>query len=316
MNRGEALDRRVEVSAEISNQVYKYEGSFTKALNKGQSTKDAKQSAETNFWKKIGDNSNLQLVDSMYDPTTGVAAVAVTDKQTGETYLTYAGTNYDADGMKDVKADVSIAFNNPLYLKVVADSAVEFYEKVEKTGANITVTTGHSYGDFLDTRVAIEKQVPYKFGYQGAPQSAAENNIYKSKYASTALELLNDLTQSHLEVDGCIKDSEKEEKRVKNLIDNYKGYAVTFSTTRDALTNALWEQSETEIGFDGKVYNDGSDLDWGAKASVKVLSDLYDTNVAPAYVGQVIAIDRPIEHSMSVYLKDEQTMALYKANRL
>ena len=39
------------------------------------------------------------------------------DDQTGETYIAYAGTNFQADGYKDIRSDVAIGLNDPLYLK-------------------------------------------------------------------------------------------------------------------------------------------------------------------------------------------------------
>ena len=56
-------------------------------------------------------------------------------------------------------------------LKKRTNHALDFYDRVEAKGNYITTTTGHSYGEFHSGRVALERQVPYNFGYQGAPQS-------------------------------------------------------------------------------------------------------------------------------------------------
>jgi len=51
------------------------------------------------------------------------------------------------------------------------------------------------------------------------------------------------------------KQSDSEEKiatlkaSLEELRKNYKGHSVTFSTTRDALTNVAWAQSGKEISF-------------------------------------------------------------------
>lgn len=74
----------------------------------------------------------------------------------GETYIAYAGTNKDADGATDFISDANIGANNSAYLKRLGDKATSFYDRVQSNGDNITVTTGHSYGDFLASRVAIE----------------------------------------------------------------------------------------------------------------------------------------------------------------
>ncbi|KXT85057.1 hypothetical protein STRDD11_00566 [Streptococcus sp. DD11] len=58
-----------------------------------------------------------------------------------------------------------------------------------------------------------------------------------------------------------LKAAEEEAKRVEELRKNYKGHSVTFSTTRDALTNIAWAQSGKEISFKGQTL-DGEISEW------------------------------------------------------
>ena len=103
---------------------------------------------------------SYKIVDTMYDRGSGVAAIAVYDKLTKETYIAYAGTNMDADGHKDPIVDLAIALNDTLYLKEKNKPALDFYDRVEASGYYISTTTGHSYGEFQAGRTAMERQVP------------------------------------------------------------------------------------------------------------------------------------------------------------
>lgn len=165
MNEIEKSNRRVEMSAVLSDAVYDYEQDYT-------SGGDNPIGEAKAVLDKAGiDESSYDIVDSMYDKDSGVAAIAVKDTMTGETYIAYAGTNMGADGHKDPIVDLAIALNDTLYLKEKNKPALDFYDRVEASGHYISTTTGHSYGEYQAGRTAMERQVPYNFGYQGAPQS-------------------------------------------------------------------------------------------------------------------------------------------------
>ena len=152
MNSIETSNRRVEVSAKISDYVYEYEKDYT-----FRNPQNPLATTEELIKKSYGDS--LTIVDKMYDKDSGVAAIAVYDKVTEETYISYAGTNMDADGHKDPIVDLAIALNDSLYLKEKSKPALDFYDRVEASGHQITTTTGHSYGEFHGGRVALERQV-------------------------------------------------------------------------------------------------------------------------------------------------------------
>lgn len=302
----EEINRRVTVSADISASVYEFEKYFVKnsAWLSDKSKQDINMVKRELISKKAPLPPNTELTNYYYDPSTGVAAIAVKDNQTGETYIAYAGTNVEADSIQDPISDLHIGFSNQLPLRRIEDSATAFYREVQESGANVTVTTGHSYGDFLATRVAIVEQTPYKFGYQGAPQSVSTRSFLEINY--DLILLSGQVTKE--ELDAWIRAEKMEEERVNQLIANYSGYSATFATTADALTNALWEQKPNEIQFDGRVVLGGFDLDLAKSLLLHIVKRKLNTEVDTSYVGNVIAIDVPIEHDMSAYKSSMEAM--------
>ena len=346
MNQLEKSNRRVEVSALISDVVYTFETNYTANL----------PDPLANARKELEDAgiNNVEIVDHMYDKDSGVAAIAVKDTMTGETYIAYAGTNMDADGHKDPIVDLAIALNDTLYLKEKNKPALDFYDRVEASGHYISTTTGHSYGEFQAGRTAMERQVPYNFGYQGAPQSvngktanemvvagdaawyrevvANSNNfeefkgniilyIFKMSDYKVLIPILpNDkiLKQywdylSHLKDTSpeVLKAAKEEAERIEALRKNYKGYSVTFSTTRDVLTNIAWAQDGKEISFGGQALDNSAAetlLDNNTWLVLKFLGITRETK----YPGNVVAIDLPIHHRMTDYRNSVAAMEYTK----
>ncbi len=335
-NAQNSLQMRVDASSKVADYVYDFEDEYTNAIKEGKNTEDAYSAGFDAVSAKLG--NNLSIVNSSYDSDTGIAAIAVEDSQTGETYIAYAGTNVGADGIKDARSDVNIGTNNSVELKKLGDKATQFYDETVAMGKNVTVTTGHSYGDFMASRVAIERQVPYKFGYQGAPQTASDAHGLQaelflasevSSAGPTALGLLTanpimiaggqllklpfmGLSQGvgFLYSTGILRNYERE--RVQALTENYSGYAVTFSTTKDLLTNAVWQQDSSQINYHGKEKGTGSFnglIDFGKN----YLSAGYGINVQGQYVGNVVAIDLDIPHNMTDFRKNQEAMATAQA---
>ncbi|WP_241964657.1 SA1320 family protein [Streptococcus chenjunshii] len=300
----EKLERRVDVSAEISDYVYTYEQNYTKALkdNPKLNQDELNKKALKDFYVP----NNTTITDAMYDEETGVAALAVEDSQTGETYIAYAGTNMKADGMTDVTSDMAIGTNDALYLEELEKKAAAFYEKVERQGANITVSAGHSYGDFLSSRVAALKQIPYKFGFQGAPQAVSLLTLQE-----TALQqaLTTNNGYAPPELFTAAEASRTAADRAKKLVADYQGYAITFSTTRDILTNALWDQPKGEISFDGHIDLFNRNGDKAASGLMTALEIAMGTQSDPLYLGRVQAVDVPVFHSMRDYRQSAEAMA-------
>jgi len=348
MNEIEKSNRRVEMSAVLSDAVYKYEIAYTAGGN------DPIEMAVGVLRDAGIDKDSYEIVDKMYDPDSGVAAIAVYDKLTKETYISYAGTNMDADGHKDPIVDLAIALNDTLYLKEKNKPALDFYDRVEASGHYISTTTGHSYGEFQAGRTAMERQVPYNFGYQGAPQSVNgktanemvaagdaawyrevvdnSNNfeefkaniilyIFKMSDYKVLIPILpNDkiLKQywdylSHLKDTSpeVLKAAKEEAERIEALRKNYKGYSVTFSTTRDVLTNIAWAQDGKEISFGGQALDNSAAetlLDNNTWLVLKFLGITRETK----YPGNVVAIDLPIHHNMKDYRKNAEAMEYTK----
>ena len=348
MNEIEKSNRRVEMSAVLSDAVYKYEIAYTAGGN------DPIEMAVGVLRDAGIDKDSYEIVDKMYDPDSGVAAIAVYDKLTKETYISYAGTNMDADGHKDPIVDLAIALNDTLYLKEKNKPALDFYDRVEASGHYISTTTGHSYGEFQAGRTAMERQVPYNFGYQGAPQSVNgktanemvaagdaawyrevvdnSNNfeefkaniilyIFKMSDYKVLIPILpNDkiLKQywdylSHLKDTSpeVLKAAKEEAERIEALRKNYKGYSVTFSTTRDTLTNIAWAQDGKEISFGGQALDNSvaeTLLDNNTWLVLKFLGITRETK----YPGNVVAIDLPIHHNMTKYRENAEAMEYTK----
>ncbi|RFU52930.1 hypothetical protein DDV23_06940, partial [Streptococcus chenjunshii] len=86
LDNAEKLERRVDISAELSDYVYTYEQNYTKFLKREES-KNIEVNV-TNINKKAINTienrmpSDTTITDAMYDEETGVAALAVEDSQT------------------------------------------------------------------------------------------------------------------------------------------------------------------------------------------------------------------------------------------
>ena len=328
MNGIEKSNRRVEMSAVLSDAVYEYEKGYTAGED------NPIQRTEI-FLKDAGiDEDSYEIVDKMYDPDSGVAAIAVKDTKTGETYIAYAGTNMDADGHKDIIVDAAIGLNDTLYLKEKNKPALDFYDRVEASGRYISTTTGHSYGVFQSGRVALERQVPYNIGYQGAPQSVNGKTAQEmvADGDSSILKAFNILDKLiHSAADGNaiigpywkylsrlkattpeeVKAAKEEAKRIEELKKNYKGSSVTFSTTRDFLTNLVWAQDGKEISFGGQVL-DNSTYETLLDNNTSTLLNILGITRETKYPENVVAIDLPIVHNMTKYRKSAEAMEYTK----
>lgn len=104
MNNEETIKRRIFVSAEISNSVYRFEQYEAKIGNIDSRSEESYIVKLEEIMSKSDAPlpSGTHLVDYHYDERLGVAAIAVSDDVTGETYIAYAGTNAGADGTKDI----------------------------------------------------------------------------------------------------------------------------------------------------------------------------------------------------------------------
>ena len=327
MNSIEKSNRRVEVSANISDYVYEYEKDYT-----FRNPQNPLETTEKLIKESYGDS--VKIVDKMYDSESGVAAIAVYDDMTKETYIAYAGTNMEADDHKDVIVDAAIGLNDTLYLKEKNKPALDFYDRVEARGNYISTTTGHSYGVFQSGRVALERQVPYNIGYQGAPQSvngktAQEMVMDGDSTILKAFNLLDELLHSAADGNTMIgpywkylsrlkatspedvKAAKEEAKRIEELKKNYKGSSVTFSTTRDFLTNLVWAQDGKEISFGGQAL-DNSAYETLLDNNTPALLNILGITREAKYPENVVAIDLPIPHNMTDYRKSAAAMEYTK----
>ena len=89
MSTNNAMQYRITDSADISDFVYDYEKEFARYIKSGKTIQEAKSLARKFILEKLNNQSNLTFTDATYDPATGIAAIAVYDSQTGETYIAY-----------------------------------------------------------------------------------------------------------------------------------------------------------------------------------------------------------------------------------
>ena len=139
MSTQQNMERRIDLSSEASLQVYNYEKTYTRLQEKYKdkilnNENDIQKQIQTEAIKAANNFKDATIIDATYDSETGVAAIAVKDQVTDETYLAFAGTNYEADTYKDIRSDAAIGINAPLYLKKNAQPTLDFYEKIERRG--------------------------------------------------------------------------------------------------------------------------------------------------------------------------------------
>lgn len=111
---------------------------FEAADKEGKKTNDSKIAYVTNRGETIP--SNLEFLESDRDASTGTAASAFKDKDTGEVIIAYTGTNLEVDPGKDVTTDLlSIGAGKGYHY----EEAYNFYDKIAaKYGSeNITLAT-------------------------------------------------------------------------------------------------------------------------------------------------------------------------------
>lgn len=111
--------------------------------------------------------SNLEFLESDRDASTGTAASAFKDRDTGEVIIAYTGTNLEVDPGKDVTTDLlSIGAGKGYHY----EEAYNFYDKIAaKYGSENITLTGHSLGGNVAQRVALKYNVDNTVVYNSAP---------------------------------------------------------------------------------------------------------------------------------------------------
>lgn len=111
--------------------------------------------------------SNLEFLESDRDASTGTAASAFKDRDTGEIIIAYTGTNLEVDPDKDVTTDLlSIGAGKGYHY----EEAYNFYDKIAaKYGSENITLAGHSLGGNVAQRVALKYNVGNTVVYNSAP---------------------------------------------------------------------------------------------------------------------------------------------------
>ncbi|MGL4654424.1 MAG: SA1320 family protein [Sarcina sp.] len=163
---------------------------------------------------KINFPTNLELVGAYSDELNGTSGCAFLDKNTGETIVGFAGTNFHGkflDGLKDVGTDLGLVVGGYDKDHPRLAGLNKFMTDLEKAGCNITQTTGHSLGGALAAFAAIYYDIPSGVTYNGAP--------------THGLELPTQWLARYLEGTSMHK------------LENYKGIITRFVTDEDFLNN-------------------------------------------------------------------------------
>ena len=111
--------------------------------------------------------SNLEFLESDRDASTGTAASAFKDRDTGEIIIAYTGTDLKVDPDKDIPTDLlSIGAGKGYHY----EEAYNFYDKIAaKYGSENITLTGHSLGGNVAQRVALKYNVGNTVVYNSAP---------------------------------------------------------------------------------------------------------------------------------------------------
>lgn len=166
--------------------------------------------------------SNLEYVDSFYDPKTSLSGVAFKDVNTGFVTVGIAGTNLDNgtwESAKDLKADADIAFKGTTASDSYFDKGNEFISDL-KTKHPVEAITGHSKGGRDVVMLGVENKIPTIVTYNAAP-------------------LFNDAGfLIGLGFTPILKIGEKSfnQAEMKEKILNYDGEILNFATEKDPLT--------------------------------------------------------------------------------
>ena len=121
---------------------------------------------------------NLEFINGYFDEGGGSSGCAFLDKNTGETIVGFAGTNWDGDfheGLKDGVADLGLAVGGFEEGHPYLDEMDKFMNQLKDEGYNITQTTGHSLGGALAALAAIYYDIPAGITYNGAPTHGYES---------------------------------------------------------------------------------------------------------------------------------------------
>ena len=155
------MERLFEITSHASSIVYHVE-----AMDKIKIPK-AMIREYINLQKTVGSfPGELNYVTSFYDAKTGSSGTLFENTNEGNYILSYTGTNFYFDRQKDMYADVvGICLGQAEHIT----SCYRFYTRMKKKYGNDIILTGHSLGESIAQRVAIEYDVQQSVVFNAAP---------------------------------------------------------------------------------------------------------------------------------------------------
>ncbi|MFS7002475.1 hypothetical protein AB6863_09415 [Carnobacterium maltaromaticum] len=227
---------------------------------------------------------NLKYVDSYYDEKTGTSGSAFLDTNTGKIVLGYAGTNMDADGIKDILTDITLVPGNTGHVS----AAVKFYEELAKQGYPITLT-GHSLGGNIAALVALITNNPTTITFNGAPLSV-------SNYLLNLLDAIPDKGITEL-YKGFILANKN---HIEDLINRFNGNITRFVSEKDELNAAANIGKGVYIGNEYILYNNNPHsidlfLDEDIQNYLNAIIDLEQHKTVTANIGVDVDGDGTID---------------------
>ncbi|MEI5989060.1 hypothetical protein [Enterococcus crotali] len=216
----EDLKTDSESTSAVSTISYEVENAMVKGVSK------KKIVAKLNNLKDAGNfPSNLDYVDSFYDPKTSSSGVAFLDNNTGKVVVGFAGTNFDngffGEGSKDVGQWGNIAFKGDGPSSAYFDASNKFMNDLKANGFNVDTVTGHSLGGRNGTIMGMAHNIPNIILYNSAPLMNVLTNVPTKGNLSNAKEL-------------------------EKLLSGYKGNIIYFVSEDDPLNKVS--------GVGGSVY--------------------------------------------------------------
>ncbi|WP_429950923.1 hypothetical protein [Enterococcus sp. AZ101] len=183
-----------------------------------------------NLKKKGKFPSNLDYVDSFYDPKTSSSGVAFLDNNTGKVVVGFAGTNGE-NGKQDENKDraqwVNIALEGDGPSSSYFNASHTFMNDLKAAGYDVGTVTGHSLGGRNGAIMGMSHGVPHIVLYNSAPLM----NMLVGIPTPRALANVNEL---------------------ENLLKGYKGEVIYFVSEKDILNNIAGIGNSSL--YPGKIY--------------------------------------------------------------
>ncbi|EOH98816.1 hypothetical protein UAY_02085 [Enterococcus moraviensis ATCC BAA-383] len=183
-----------------------------------------------NLKKKGKFPTNLDYIDSFYDPKTSSSGVAFLDNNTGKVVVGFAGTNGD-NGKKDENKDraqwINIALEGDGPSSSYFNASHTFMNDLKAAGYDIGTVTGHSLGGRNGAIMGMSHGIPNIVLYNSAPLM----NMLVGLPTPRAFTNVNEL-------DGLLK--------------GYKGEIIYFVSEKDILNNVAGIGKASL--YPGKIY--------------------------------------------------------------